>query len=155
MAKIRNRIWAIEKVCSKNRQAASAPRPAADDAGGFGQANVAATLAPFGFSVCMRSVWTKAVFWLVEGRRPRRFEATQKRCKKALASGSESCNIGGASHQYSIFLEARFGGFSFFRSSVFLQVVTHVVRPLNRFGHGRVCQKIGRSASALQPSIDL
>jgi hypothetical protein len=41
-------------------------------------------------------------------------QATQKRCKNALASGGESCNIGGARHQYSIFLEARFGGFFLF-----------------------------------------
>jgi hypothetical protein len=105
---------AIGKVCSKNRQAASAPRRAADAARGFGQANRAGTLAPLGFSVCMRSVWTKAVFWFVEGKNTAPVEATENRCKNALASGNESCNIGGANRQYSTFLEARFGGFSFF-----------------------------------------
>ena len=55
----------------------------------------------------------KSGFLLGEVGKTALIKATQKRCKKALASGGESCNIGGAILPNIAFLEARFGGFSF------------------------------------------
>ena len=65
-------------------------------------------------------------------------KATQKRCKKALASGRESCNIGGAILTNIGFLEARFqAGFLFVTSLGFLQTVvnTEMAGLRNRMGH--------------------
>ena len=155
MASIRNRIWAIGKVCSKNRQAASAPRPAAVDVCGFGQANVALTLAPFGFSVCMRSVWTKAVFWFVAGREPRRFRQHKNAARTLLHQVANPAILGVLRALILPFRKPASAGFLF---SGHRNSFSHYAR-----GEAiRICLAMEESArrfaaqqAPLQPSIDL
>ena len=114
----------MEKVCSKNRHPASAPRRAIRAETARGPANRAGKLAVIGYRcVCDRCGQMLASGWRRGGTPP--LSGRTKPPQKLLRPLSDSARLGFSGHRsYRASLwKARFGGFSFSRASGFLQLL--------------------------------
>src|ERR1035441_791865 len=115
----------------KNRLTASAPRRTMRDAVASGHANRAGRLAALESAcVCDRCGQERASRCGREGNR--QIQAAQNRRKKTLASAAGFCKsriLRSLLLQFQ-FLEGPLRRVFFFRSSGFLQIVTHALRPL-------------------------
>ena len=131
-------------MCRKNRGTASARRRKRWAVVASGQANQAGTLAVLGCAcVCDRCGQERSSHLGKEG--SRQIQAAQNRRKKLLRPLPDSARVG-FSHRCSCsfsFWKARFGGFSFFRSSGFLQLLPQD-RPESEWPRSSLPEYLGR-----------
>jgi hypothetical protein len=131
----------------KNRRTASAPRRTKCAAVASGEANQAGRLAGLGCAcVCDRCGQERSSRSGKGGNPPH--SGRKKPPQKTLASAAGFCKSGilrSPLLQSFSFWKARFGGFSFFRSSGFLQLLRRTGQ--NRDGPDRVCLNICHTAS--------
>jgi hypothetical protein len=129
-------------VCSKNRTTASAPRRTERAGASSGRANQAGRLAVLGYAcVCDRCGQMRTSHRRRGGHPPH--SGRIKPPQKLLRPLPDSARVGfsGRCSCSSVFLKARFGGFSFFRSSnsLFLKVGTRRTDDPESSDQCRVC----------------